>query len=427
MLKGLRDQGHPSPMNRDSYRIPWIQPEGAGPAFLHEARIIDINLSTWTVDVRTQFDRRYFLNVQVMSPYMHPTNGEGIYCFPDVGAKCYLAIPSDGPPPVVMGFVMPATTLGDVSSAQSPAGTTPSPGATTASSSTYAGGRPQPKPGDIYIKGRDGNFCILHRGGVLQIGSTALAQRLYIPLNNVLTDISQNYHHYNMGGSINWAVDNSGDIDKRPTCFKHSFRLISTDAKASVRVSIGTISDPVGLDPKAVGADEVTNEQIGNKANPLIYEVVIAPDAIGGDDGRINGDTRPAAVFQMAFDKSGGTMLWAAGSVVMATKKKLIMKSLDDMTFSTAKSLLLHADNSARVEGGKLLELVATIVRIGDGTDRVAFVGCPVTVSIPPGIPIGSVIIPPATVPIPVLSGGIPPGPVILTGVIADGKGNVLV
>ncbi len=77
MLKGTRTRSQPSPMERSSYRVPWIQPENAVAAFMHEARIIDINLNTWTVDVRTQFDRKYYLNIQVGSPYMNPVTGGG--------------------------------------------------------------------------------------------------------------------------------------------------------------------------------------------------------------------------------------------------------------------------------------------------------------------------------------------------------------
>jgi hypothetical protein len=428
MLKGVRTHEQASPMERASYRVPWIQPEGATAAFIHEARIIDINLSTWTVDVRTQYDRRYFLNVQVASPYLHPINGEGIYAFPEVGANCLVCIPSDGPPPIVLAFMMPATSLGDVGTDEAPDGTAPSAAAISPTGSTYGGGRFRPKPGDIYLKGRDGNFCVLHRGGVLQIGSTALAQRLFIPINNVLTDISQNYHHYNTGGAINWTVATGPDIDDPPTCFKQSFRLHSNDARATIRVSAGTIADIVGLDPKEIGASEVTSEKIGAGSDPIIYEVVVAPDEIEADDGTIRPSTRASARLQFAFDRAGGGYLWAAGSVVLATKKKLVVRAEQDISVTTQKSLLLKAEDSARMQGGKLLELQADIIKIGAGRDRVAHVGSPVLVTIPPGQIIGSVVVPPATVPIPVLAGTIaPPGGITLVGTVSEGKSNILV
>lgn len=428
MLKGLNTREQQNPMERGSFRVPWIQPEGATAAFLHEARIVDINLSTWTVDVRTQYDRRYFLNVQVASPYMHPTAGEGIYVFPEIGSKCMLCIPSDGPPPIVMGFVMPATTLGDVGTEDQPKGSTPSAAATAPTGSSYDGGRPRPKPGDIFIKGRDGNFCILHRGGVLQIGSTALAQRIYIPINNVLTDISQNYHHYNTGGAVNWAVSTGPDTEDPPTCFKQTFRLSSNQKNATIRISAGTIADVLGIDPKSVGSSDAINEKIGGTGNPIIYEIVIAPEDISADDGAATKTTRGSATFQFAFDKAGGGYLWAAGSIVLATKKKLIVRSDDDMTLATKKNMLLQASNSARLDGGTLLELQGTIVKIGDGRDRVAHVGSPVIVSIPPGMLFAKVP-PPVNAMVPVSTLTDPTGllPINLIGTVSEGKSNVLV
>lgn len=434
MLKGISTGSQRNPLVRGSFRVPWIQPEGATAAFIHEAKIVDINLANWTVDVRTQFDRRFFLNIQVMSPYCHPNNGEGIYVMPELGAKCLLAIPSDGPPPVILGFIMPVTSVGDVGTDDAPFGTTPATAvdaqqgkAIGFSGASFAGGRPKPKPGDIYMRGRDGNFCILHRGGVLQIGSTALAQRLFIPINNVVTDISQNYHHYNTGGALNWYVSPGPSSEKSPTTFKQTFRLFAPDAKASVRVSVGTINDPVGLSPAVVGGSEVISERIG-KDSPVIYEVVIAPEDIEADDGTLTSSTRASATLQFAFDRAGGAYMWAAGSVVFATKKKLMIRAEQEISVSTKKALVLHGEESAAVSTKGTLELIGKIVKIGPGTDRAAFVGCPVVVSIPPGALVAKVPAPiNAFVPVSALAD--PSGllPITLLGTISEGRANVLI
>lgn len=429
MLKGLRNQSQPSPMERSSYRVAWVQPENAVAAFMHESRVVDINLTTWTVDVRTQFDRKYYLNVQVASPYMNPVTGEGLYVMPEVGSKCFVMIPSDGPPPVVFAFIMPAQTIGDVGTTDAPAGTQPSAAATAPTGSSYAGGRPRAKPGDIYLKGRDGNFMVLHRGGVLQIGSTALAQRLYIPLNNVLTDISQNYHHYNTGGAINWAVSTGPDVANPPTCLKHTFRLHANELRATVRVSMGSIADVIGVPPSAVGASDISSEGIGtSKDNPIICEVAISPEEINADDGTIRPTTRGATKMQFAFDRAGGGYLWAAGSVVLATKKKLILRADDNITMSTGKSLQMTAAESGRIDGGKLLELQGKVVKIGPGDKRVAHVGSPVVISIPPGALVAKIPAPVGAF-VPVSAAADPTGllPVTLLGTVSEGESTVLV
>jgi hypothetical protein len=429
MLKGLRDNGQPGPLQRASYRNPWIQPEGGTPAFFHESKIIDINLSTWTVDVRTQWDRKNFLDIQVSSTYMNPTTGEGIYVFPEVGSKCFVMIPSDGPPPVVMGFIMPAQTIGDVGTDDAPAGTNPSPGASTPTGSSYGGGRPRAKPGDIYMKGRDGNFVVLHRGGVLQIGSTALSQRLFIPLNNVLTDISQNYHHYNTGGAINWAVSTGPNIDNPPTCLKHTFRLHANEAQATVMVRCGTIADILGVDPSATGASDIQSEGIGTDAdNPIIMELLIAPEEINADDGTVRPTTRGAAKLQFAFDRAGGGYLWAAGSLVIATKKRVVLRADGNITMSTGASLAVSAANSARIDGGSLLELQGQVVKIGPGDKKVAHVGSPVVISIPPGSLVAKIPAPVgAMVPVSAISDPTGLLPITLLGAVSDGEATVLV
>lgn len=416
-------------MDRASYRVPYIQPENATAAFIHEARIADINLSTWTVDVRTQFDRKYYLAIQVASPYMNPTTGEGMYVFPEVGSKCLVCIPSDGPPPFVLAFIMPATTLGDVGTDDAPAGTTPSPGATAPTGSTYGGGRPRPKPGDIYLKGRDGNFMVLHRGGVLQIGSTSLSQRLFIPLGNVVTDISQNYHHYNTGGSIGWVVQTGPSTDNPPTSHYQTLRLHANEALATVRVKGGTVADVLGVDPKEAGASDITSEGIGtSKTNPIIYEVIVAPEEISADDGTFRKTTRAASKLQFAFDRAGGTYLWAAGSVVLGTRKKLIFRADDSISVSTKKSFTFTAADSGRIDGGNLLELQGKVIKIGPGDKRVAHVGSPVVISIPPGALVAKVPAPIGAF-VPVSAAADPTGllPVTLLGTISEGESTVLV
>ncbi len=328
-----------------------------------------------------------------------------------------------------MAFIMPVQTIGDVGTDDAPVGTESAPGATAPTGASYAGGRPRAKPGDIFMKGRDGNFMVLHRGGVLQIGSTALAQRLYIPLNNVLTDISQNYHHYNTGGAMSWAVSTGPDVVNPPTCWKQTARLHANELRATIRVSMGSIADVVGLDPSASGASDVQSEKIGtDKDNPVIYEVVISPEEIDADTGTIRPTTRGSAKFQFAFDRAGGGYLWAAGSVVLATKKKFILRADDNITMSTKKSFQITASDSGRVDGGNLLELVGKVVKIGPGDKRVAHVGSPVVISIPPGALVAKIPAPVGAM-VPVSSTADPTGllPITLLGTVSEGESTVLV
>jgi hypothetical protein len=126
---------------------------------------------------------------------------------------------------------------------------------------------------------------------------------------------------------------------------------------------------------------------------------------------------------QFAFDKAGGGYLWAAGSIVFATKKKLILKADNDIMVSTKKNFAISAGDTGRIDGGGLLELVGKVVKIGPGTNKVAFEGCPVAVQIPPGT---LVAITPAG-PVPVVATLNPALPATVGGNIATGRANVLV
>src|SRR5688572_9587611 len=273
-LPGVQTYSEPNPGERSTFRSSWTQPEGAVGAHIMEGQVVDINLVNWTVDVVTKFDQKYYLNIQVSSPYAHFNRGEGFYAMPDIGAKCHVCIPSDGPPPFVLDFIMPQETI-DGASEDAPDGTDGGKGGVTqeATAASFAGGRRRAKPGDIGITNRDGSFVRLHRGGVLQIGSTELAQRLYIPLQNLISDISQNYEHQNTGGSINCFIAQGESSSNPPTVCRHTYRLLANDAKATVRVAIGKVSDVIS-EPDVETRSDLSQLGFGGASQPTVCEVI---------------------------------------------------------------------------------------------------------------------------------------------------------
>lgn len=374
-LPGVTQSAKDSIQNT-KFRSSWSQPEGVVGAIIVEGKIVDVNLNLWTVDVISQHDQKWYLNVQVSAPYLHSNNGEGIYVMPEIGAKCHICIPSDGPPPFVLDFIMPQETIPQAGSPESPQGVDGG-----VSDTTFGGGRVRPKPGDILIRGRDGNFVILHRGGVLQIGSTELAQRLYIPLQNLITDISQNYRHYNTGGSINWFLA-SGESETNPsTIHKDTYRLLAGDEKATIRISHGPLKDFV---PEPHGGAQSEIDQLGmaTAKSPIVVEVVIAPEAFGADNGSIDKDTPKATKLRYFFDKSGNVFMRSEGSVLLFARKKLRLVAKDNIDVSTEKSFTLAAKKTGRIDGGSLLELTAKVTKINGGSKPVATVGSIVDVVI---------------------------------------------
>lgn len=412
-------------VNRDSpemlsgkFRTSWTQPEGMVPAYIVECTVADLNLKLWTVDAVSKYDQHFYPNVQVGSPYMHYDSGEGIYVMPDIGAKCHVCIPSDGPPPFVLDFIMPQESIPQVDTTDGTGGD----GDTA--SFTFGGGRVRPKPGDIYIRGRNENFVILHRGGVLQIGATELAQRIYIPLQNLITDISENYRHYNTGGSINWFLAKGESETNPPTILKETYRLLAADKKASIRIAVGKLRDFVP-EPKD-GANSDLNQLDIGISEPIVCEVVLAPDGFGADNGSSDSSTINATKLRYFFDKAGGAFLRSESSVLLFIREKLRLVVKNDINISTAKSFTLTAKKTGRVDGGDLLEITGKVTKINGGSKSVAHVGSLVDIT----IPLQGLATTPAALGVPSIILPIHPItglPQKLAGVVVTGNATILV
>ncbi len=420
MLKGLSGGGGLVNLSMPtSFRTSHFMPEGLMAAKVVEAVVVDIDLVRWTVDCLSKFDQHRFLNIQVGSPYVHSNRGEGIYALPDVGAKCLVCIPSDGTAPVVLAFIMPPVSLAAETEEQE---NQTEQGAPIEEVPAYSfnGGRPRPKPGDIAMRGRDGNFAILHRGGVLQIGATSLAQRIYIPVGNILTDISQNYRHYNAGGSINWGVKVGPSEDHPPTSLKQTFRLFADEEEASVRIAMGTFADVVGEPSGDSGATSDLNQLEINDTDdkPIVLEVTLAPEGFNADRGDLGDGTVDKTKLRFFFDKAGGTFLRSESAVHLRVKKKLRIVTDDNFEVFCKKDIIMQADGVVSIIGKDGLEIGTSgaAIKINGGSKPVAHVGSIINII--------------TTVPIPITT---PAGPgtiiagAVFNGQIATGNPTILV
>jgi len=412
-LPGVRTYSEPNPGERASFRTSWSQPEGAVGAHILEGQVVDINLVNWTVDVVTKYDQKYYLNIQVASPYAHFNKGEGFYAMPDIGAKCHVCVPSDGPPPFVLDFIMPQETI-DGASEDAPGGTDGGKGGVTqeATAASFAGGRRRAKPGDIGITNRDGSFVRLHRGGVLQIGSTELAQRIYVPLQNLITDISQNYRHHNTGGSINWFIAHGESSTNPPTVSRHTYRLLANDEKATVRVAIGKLSDVVREPAEGTRSDLL---QLGFGEEPTVCEVIVAPDEISADDGAMTKKTSDASVLRYFFDKSGNTLFRTEGSVLFKSKGKLRMRVGGDLDLSSGGNFSLILEGTGRIQAKGGIDLTGGVIRLNNGSSPIARVGSTVMMTVGAPIPIVTSLGPGT-----ILTGA------VFTGIVTTGNPSVL-
>ena len=426
MTSVVKSNAQADSLQRSDFRTSISQGEGGAAAHIIEGIVADVNLVLWTVDVASKFDLKFYPNVQISSPYMHHNTGEGIYAMPDIGAKCHMCIASDGVP-YVLDFIMPVETL-DQTSVDLPSPTLPGQGDSidTSTAASFAGGRVRAKPGDIMMRGRNGNFVVLHRGGVLQIGASELAQRIYIPLQNLISDISQTYRHYNTGGAINWYLA-PGESETNPsTIYRETYRLLAGDKKASIRVTVGRAKDFIA---ETTNAADVAGLGIGaGKDNPIICEVALAPDSIEANSGAIDTKTPKATKFRYIFDKSGNAFLRSEGNILVVARKTLRIIADEDIRIDAKKNFTLTVDDTTTINGGKLLVLSGDIMKLNGGTSPVARIGDQVQISIvqplvsfAPAAPGAPVVIGP--------SGGLTSGgktQPFLTGIITSGNKSIL-
>lgn len=400
------------------FRNSFTMREGFTAAQIVQCQIVDINLVNWTVDCISQFDRKKYFNIQVGSPYVHYNNGEGVSITPEVGAVCMVCIPSDSSPMFVLSFIMPHT-LVDSGVEDAPQGTAGQKGAVQkyATDATFSAGRPVPKPGDMVLRGRDNNFVILHRGGVLQIGATELSQRIFIPLNNLMMDISGNYAHHNTAGTVLWGIQ-EGPAETSPPClYTHNFRVRANDAEADVRVRVGEVRAPIGEPTGDAGdSEDLADLNIADdtKDNPVICEVVVAKKGFVTGTGEVaSTDTVKNTVLRFLFDRKGATFLRCKGSLLVSSKDRIKIKAVNEVTIE-GKSFSLEFKNGADINGGDYTHIKGNIVRLGAGTAPIARQGDVVTV-----------VVPPSTIPIIGAVGG-PPGPAAsgspITGFVLGGQ-----
>jgi len=364
--------------------------EGMSFPYIFRAKVVDINLVAWTVDVHSQYEEMFFGDVPVGSPYLHYTRGEGFTAIPEIGSYCFVCVPSDTSPPFVLSFVMPrvesvldGNTEGvDVAAVNK--------------GYSYGGGRLDPKPGDIYLRGRDGNFVILHRGGVLQVGSTELAQRVYIPLENFVMDFAEKYNLHAAGGSIAWAIQ-EGPVETQPTQWSQTFRVFANSKYADIRVVAGKVHVPVGEHSNGFQTD-ITDLEIGTKDSaPVIYEVAISKEGFNAESGVVkDASTVESTVLRYFFDREGNCFMRSEGNVMIGIQKKLRLKVKGGIEIVEG-NLNLSVETDMKVTAGGTVELTGAVLKLNGGESPVAKVGdlvtcmitapVPITVGPPPGTP----------------------------------------
>lgn len=360
------------------FRTTMTTPGGLGESHIFSGRVVNVDQVNYTVDVVSQFDQMRLLQIPISSPYLHSNRGEGFSVTPEIGSKCYVCWPGDSSPPFLLCFVMPHEVVDD-SSEESPAGTQPKGDTNKAPvTASFAGGRPKSKGGDIALRGRDGNQVVLHRGGVLQIGSNELSQRLYIPLNNLIMDFCENYALHNAGGSINWGLQEGEGSDNLPAQYSQTFRVFANENYADVRVACGKVHTPVPDTDTGI-----TNAGIG-QSSPIVYELALAKAGFRADDGGLAKAAGSALKLRVFFDRDGNAGARFDGNVYIRCKKKLTLQVDQDIEVRGGAGFTMQLEGDGKIASGGTIEISGAVLRLNGGKTAVAKVGDNVTVTLPP-------------------------------------------
>lgn len=274
------------------------------PAYIEHGKVVDVDTETYTVNVYSEFTNKTLFDVPFAVPYQHYANGEGIFFMPEVGSMCWIAFPSDGLRP----FVLSWAPIND-------------------EKSSYTAGRPSLNPGDIYLGTRDENFLILRRGGVVQIGGGPLAQRMYLPINNTIRDICENYSLNSLGGNLEWTVlrnENTSD-GHRPALLRLAARQYADDAQPIAVLEIGSSKVP---NPPIVSSHS------SDSRNILSLTI------------NASGNAEAAKKISLNF-RSNGSASWDFQDSVM-------MHVAKDFSLTSDQTLSLDGKKSAVLSGGKV-------------------------------------------------------------------------
>jgi len=332
----------------------FIAGPGLKPAKIETGTIASVNVRNLTVDWVSQYSGKQIPGIQIMAPYYHFSGGEGFTVVPEVGAICAVCFPSDDESPFVIGFISGPELLGaksadlkqevldpgveteeDMTAPES--STSTGSAEVSKSDATYRGRRPILNPGDMYWQGRDENFVVLRRGGVLQIGATNICQRVYLPIRNVIRDFCENWEMNTAAGSMAWSVGSKEKlhVDQEPTEFTLIAREFAQDKKASVKVSLGSLAD--AEKPKGAAQGKV------------FMELQIAPGQIDPTDGTVSGEPK----YVIRLDKVGNTFSMQVGTRTVEIRGDDVLTVKGNQTISVDKDRTLTVKGNIKetVEG----------------------------------------------------------------------------
>jgi len=296
-------------------------------------------------------------NVSWLSSAQHLNRGSGINVMPQPGDSCWGCFPADGSIPFILGFI---TRDGDDRPVESG----------EKGDASYKGSRPNLKPGDIHLGTDDGNFVILRRGGMVQIGSSQVSQTVYVPIEGLIRSYFMKYHGFSPLGEVVWdhaTIDQSTATTEAtdiPVLLKFSCRDTLQDKQSSIEIRMGRLTEEMldtSVDTNLLQEGKKTSvEFLGEKAEVETTSL----DQGDGDKEHMAGAAQasdgigyskytsgsPSGLFSMVLNPNGSGIKFSlqldkSGAMFLRTESHLHVEAGD--------TAFLSAENRVRLETGK--------------------------------------------------------------------------
>jgi len=190
---------------------------------------VGVQKAKYTVTVVDEFNGVHD-GIRWMPQYIN-SKGGGQFHMPEVNTLVYLMFISTSTVPIIIGGYLAPQELDAGNDDEEP--------------NDFRQNRPVLNEGDQLLSSQDGNFFILRRGGTLEIGASQTAQRIYVPLENLIYDICQNYKMLHTGGTQTWLSrreDDQHGTEQVPVEFRMQVKEFAEDAPI-IDIGLGRIAE----------------------------------------------------------------------------------------------------------------------------------------------------------------------------------------
>lgn len=290
-------------------------------AGIFQARVQQVQKGTYTLDAIGVNGEGQFTGIPVQTGYVGG-RGQGSTWMPEAGTLVYLCRPSDQSTPMVLGgCAVPKDAEGDDDE-----------------QNDFRQGRPVLNEGDhLVASSGDGNFIILRKGGVIEVGASQTAQRLYIPINNFIRDFCQNYELNTSGGVLSFTSRRDDPTHGGGSNTPAEFRLRMkefTGGSALIDLGFGRIEAEdgevlVGGDIGAIVAKLVINDKfrvfIDRDGNMMHYLGGSKTEEFNGPVVQRYTKTKYQQVLGMALDRLGSRHVTVTGNDSLTVRNRTVL------------------------------------------------------------------------------------------------------